>query len=160
MVLVQMHEVLISTNLSLNTSIALYFFHQPNCLGRFTEAPEDISLRSHSEMCRALYWHSGGMWHHTLRPLAPTLLHSQGWDPITFNLYTVLYQQIGCFAPNHHIRDKRESEGDSPCTGEGEIGVYVFKELELCPNGCGNIPFVLCTFSEFTLTEWRSIMHI
>ena len=65
----------------------------------------------------------------------------------------IIEQQIGCYAPNHHIRDKRESEGDSPCTGEGDIGVYVFKELELCPNGCGNIPFVLCTFSEFTLTE-------
>ena len=30
---------------------------------------------------------------------------------------------------NHEVREKRESEGDNPCTGDGEIGIWVFNEM-------------------------------
>ena len=45
---------------------------------------------------------------------------------------SVLYQQVGCIASDHQVRDKRESEGDNPCTAPGEIGVYVFNEIKYC----------------------------
>ena len=86
MVFVQMHEVEKTFNLSLHTSI-LYFSDQSYGLGQPREAPEYILFWAHSEVWESLYWHSGGLWHLPLRPLAPTLLHSQGWDIITNTSY-------------------------------------------------------------------------
>ena len=45
---------------------------------------------------------------------------------------SVLYQQIGCIAQDHQLRDKRESEGDNPCTAQGEIGIWLFNEIKYC----------------------------
>ena len=45
---------------------------------------------------------------------------------------SVLYHQIGCIASDHEVRDKRESEGDNPCTDQGEMGVWIFNEVKYC----------------------------
>ena len=38
----------------------------------------------------------------------------------------------GCISSDHQLRDKRESEGDNPCTAQGEIGVWLYKEVKYC----------------------------
>ena len=53
-------------------------------------------------------------------------------SPLLLTDLSVLYQQIDCIASDHQVRDKRESEGDSPCTDQGEIGIYVFNEIKYC----------------------------
>ena len=45
---------------------------------------------------------------------------------------SVLSQQIDCIASVDQVRDKRASEGDSPCTDQGEIGIYIFNEINYC----------------------------
>ena len=45
---------------------------------------------------------------------------------------SVLYHQIDCITRDHQLRDKTESEGDNPCTAQGEIGVLVFNEIKYC----------------------------
>ena len=53
-------------------------------------------------------------------------------SPLLNSDLSALYQQVGCIASDHQVRDKRESEGDNPCTAQGEIGVYVFNEIKYC----------------------------
>ena len=61
-----------------------------------------------------------------LQPRLPSPL------PLLLTDLSVLYQQIDCIASDHQVRDKRESEGNSPCTDQGEIGIYVFNEIKYC----------------------------
>ena len=38
----------------------------------------------------------------------------------------------GWISSDHQLRDKRESEGDNPCTAQGEIGVWLYNEVKYC----------------------------
>ena len=52
--------------------------------------------------------------------------------PLLDTELAVLYHQIACIVSVHEVRDKTESEGDDPCTAQGEIGVWIFNEVKYC----------------------------
>ena len=133
MVLVQVHEVERCFNSNLDTfiiSISLISRtaweglkkpvktfstdHILKCSGLCTGMPED---------CDTFHY---DFWHQLCSPakvgiLSSSLLHTE---------LSLLYQQIDCIAQHHQLRDKTESEGDSPCTAQGEIGIWVFNEIK------------------------------